>query len=190
MSSQTQSWFVEIKSHLATHRLFPFHQSRMFDSTAKIRTIQQLPTWVDCLCGNLHIWMNPSSRGLPEYCNCCTSMAFSEHRPSWNKASKSAADGGGSPRHCNGFSAFCAREWQSYGDARPSRIQFSALQMALLARTGEWHYHHYHHYSKGAYILSSSLLPTPFNLPPPPFPLTPCPAGFWRGMFFQVRVIT
>ena len=47
MSSQTTSWFLEIKSDLATHRLFPFHQSRIFDSTAEIRKLAQLPTCVD-----------------------------------------------------------------------------------------------------------------------------------------------
>ena len=61
MSGQTPSWFEEIKSDLATHRLFPIHQTRIFDSTAEIRTLQQLPTcvdwnWIVCQLTHLDEW--------------------------------------------------------------------------------------------------------------------------------------
>ena len=90
MSSQTPSWFVEIKSDLATHRLFPIHQSRIFDSTPEIRNFQLALIETD-MDVDLHIWMNQSSCGLPEYCNRSTStpMTFSEHRPiSWTRQVK------------------------------------------------------------------------------------------------------
>ena len=136
MSSQTPSWFVEIKSDLATHRLFPIHQSRIFDSTPEIRNFQLALIETD-MDVDLHIWMNQSSCGLPEYCNRSTStpMTFSEHRPiSWTRQVKvprpanAGARGPEAPQRplrrypVSADSAVSggARDWQSYGGARPS----------------------------------------------------------------------
>ena len=92
---------------------------------------------------NLHIWMNQSSCGLPEYCNRSTStpMTFSEHRPiSWTRQVKvprqanAGARGPEAPQRplrrypVSADSAVSggARDWQSYGSARPSWIKVSA----------------------------------------------------------------
>ena len=94
MSSQTPSWFEEIKSDLATHRLFPFHQSRIFDSTAEIRKLAQLPTCVDWnwyVCQLTHLDESEQSRSTKILQSSHVHNIFRPKAYFLDKASKSAA---------------------------------------------------------------------------------------------------
>ena len=139
---------------------------------------------------NLHIWMNQSSCGLPEYCNRSTStpMTFSEHRPiSWTRQVKvprqanAGARGPEAPERplrrrppLSCLRRLCGIRWRTRLTVlRRRAIKLdkvfcrSALPLAVLARTGECHHHHHHHYYfNGACIAFLLLFCQPLSIFP------------------------
>ena len=211
MSSQTPSWFLEIKSDLATHRLFPFHQSRIFDSTAEIRKLAQLPTCVDWnwyVCQLTHLDESEQSRSTRVLQSLHGHSIFRAQAYFLDKASKSAAASkcgcvrtwgaakAAPPLSC--LRRLCGIRWRTRLTVlRRRAIKLdkvfcrSALPLAVLARTGECHHHHHHHYYfNGACIAFLLLFCQPLSISP--LLIFRSRPGFWREFFlrFQGTLIT
>ena len=131
---------------------------------------------------DLHIWMNQSSCGLPEYCNRSTStpMTFSEHRPiSWTRQVKVPR-----PANARGPEApaapplsclrrLCGIRWRTRLTVlrrRATKLDKvfcrSALPLAVLARTGECHHHFHHYHFNGACFAFLLLFCQPLSIFP------------------------